>query len=668
MPRVIVMIVLGIGVLLATSESSGAADAHPLEEVEVTADRMTEAERRAPTTFSSVIDVQSREVPIETTADVLSETVGVQVQRFGGLGAFSTISIRGSSANQVPVYLDGVPLSQAQDQTVNLADLPIDSIERIEVYRGTVPVGFGGGGIGGVVNLVTRPPGEEPRTELTVGYGSFDTRKVVATHTRKIGSTGLLAHVSYLGSNGDFTYFDDNGTDDNLTDDATTTRISNAFDAIDGLVKVTHDFGAGLAGDAVQEVFVKSQGVPGPATTQFAAPSLRTVRSLSYLRLHQAGLAGGTIDTSATLFGVYGKQEFSDPDADFGVQLDTRNQTALVGGSLSGTWSAPYRQSVSWFTELGYEQFFPYNAVANPPPQHGPDQSRLRVTLALQDEIALLTDRVALVPSVRYDHFHDDFSGVNLANMPNSPAQASALDLWTPSIGSYARVASWLTVRGNFGRFQRAPNFSELFGNTGSVRGDANLDPETGINRDVGFVLSWPRQWWFGDGKLEYSYFHNNVDDLIAFVQVRSGLFRPKNIGDARLVGDEVSLKASALEHLGLDMNYTYLDAQNGSIDSPEGNQLPLRPKHELFVRPRLYTDWGSVYYEYTYLSENPTDVDNFLIVPPRSIHSLGCAVEPWPWLSVRFEVTNVTDSDVRDAGNFPLPGRSFFGSVKAVF
>jgi hypothetical protein len=125
---------------------------------------------------------------------------------------------------------------------------------------------------------------------------------------------------------------------------------------------------------------------------------------------------------------------------------------------------------------------------------------------------------------------------------------------------------------------------------------------------------------------------------------------------------------SAALEHLGLDMNYTYLDSENGSIDSPEGNQLPLRPKHELFVRPRLYTDWGSVYYEYTYLSENPTDVDNFLIVPPRSIHSLGCAVEPWPWLSVRFEVTNVTDSDVRDVGNFPLPGRSFFGSVKAVF
>ena len=39
--------------------------------------------------------------------------------------------------------------------------LPLDCLDRIEVYRGTVPVGFGGGGIGGVVNLVTRPPSAE---------------------------------------------------------------------------------------------------------------------------------------------------------------------------------------------------------------------------------------------------------------------------------------------------------------------------------------------------------------------------------------------------------------------------------------------------------------------------------------------------------------------------
>ena len=48
-----------------------------------------------------------------TLADLLSSAVGVQVKRYGGLGSFSTVSIRGSTAEQVVVYLDGVPLNQA---------------------------------------------------------------------------------------------------------------------------------------------------------------------------------------------------------------------------------------------------------------------------------------------------------------------------------------------------------------------------------------------------------------------------------------------------------------------------------------------------------------------------------------------------------------------------
>ncbi len=652
--------------LVAARHPVAAQEAPPLAEIEVTAEPISEAEQRSPTAFVSVVDVPAREAPIETTADVLSETVGVQVHRFGGLGAFSTISIRGSSANQVPVYLDGVPLSQAQDQTVNLSDLPLDSLARVEVYRGTVPVGFGGGGIGGVVNLVTRPPAAEPQTELSLNYGSFETRKLVATDSRRIGDTDLLTHVTYLGSKGDFSYFDDNGTFDFPGDDETTTRKNNEFDAVDGLVKASHHLGDGLVADAVQELFFKDQGVPGPGVDQFDKPSLLGLRSLTYLRLRAAGMAEGALDAAGTLFGVYNLQEFDDPEGDFGARQSTHNQTALVGGSATSTWYAPYDQIVGGFAELAYERFFPFNE--NNAPKDGPDQSRLRLTLAVQDEIALITDRFALVPSFRYDHLHDDFSAVDTANIPNSGAQTSDSDLWSPSIGTEARVASWLRVRGNIGRFQRAPNFSELFGNAGSVLGRATLDPETGINRDVGFIVTWPDWRWFDAGRLEYAYFHNNISDLIAFEQVSPKYFRPDNVGNARIVGHELSASAAAFDHLGVDLNYTHQDSENRSVDSPEGNQLPLRPADELFVRPRLSNDWGSLYYEYTYIGENPTDEDNFLIVPHRSIHTLGCTVQPLPWLSVRFEAANLADADLRDLGDFPLPGLSFFGGVKATF
>jgi len=658
--------VVTTGLLLA-SAGAPAADERPddtilLPEVEVTAEPISEAEKRAPTAFVSDVDVASRDQALDTTADVLAEAAGVQVQRFGGLGAFTTVSIRGSSANQVPVYLDGVPLSQSQDQTVDLSTLPLDSLERIEVYRGTVPVGFGGGGIGGVINLVTRPPSATPASEVQAGYGSFQTRKVVASHTQRVGSVDVLGHLTYLGSQGDFTFLDDNGTDMNPSDDEVVTRINNQFDAVGGLARAATDLGDGLRVDGTQEVFYRNQGVPGPATTQFSEPSLEELRSLTYLRLAATGLAGGAVDTSGTLYGVYNFQRFDSPPQDFGP-FDTNNQTGVVGGSNTGTWYAPWQQALSWFDEIAYEQFFPYNAYAEPP--NGPDQTRLRITLALQDEARLFDERLVLVPSLRYEHLFDDFSAVDLANQPDSPTSTTNTDLFSPSFGAALRLMPWASLRGNVGRFQRAPNFAELFGNSGSVLGNADLKPESGLNGDLGVVANWSDFGWLDRALLEVAVFNTDYDDLIVFTAVNPEQFRPENISSARVSGVELSAAGAAFRHLGLELNYTFQDSEDLSGDFTDGNQLPLRPENELFVRTEAYDDWGSVYYEYTYISSDPTSIGNLVTVPSRSIHTVGAAVRPLDWLELSFEAANITNADIRDLGDFPLPGLSFFGGVK---
>lgn len=658
--------VIGSGLLLAAvaarAEDEPPAGAVMLPEVEVTAEPPSEAEQKAPTAFVSEVDVGSRNRALDTTADALEESAGVQVQRYGGLGAFSTISIRGSSANQVPVYLDGVPLSQSQDQAVDLSTLPLDSMERIDVYRGTVPVGFGGGGIGGVVNLVTKRPSATPASTFEAGYGSFETRKVSATHTQEVGGVDVLGHVTYLGSKGNFTYLDDNGTDQNPTDDTTTTRINNQFNAVSGLARAARDLGDGLRVDGTQEVFYRDQGVPGPASTQFSEPSLSQLRSLSYLRLAATGLGGAPVDTSATLYGVYNFQRFFSPPQDFGP-FDTNNQTAVAGGSNTGTWFTPWQQSLSWFDEVAYEQFFPYNAAAVDVPAKGPDQTRLRLTLAAQDEARLFDDRLLLVPSVRYEHLVDDFSGVNLANQPDEPPQTHNLDLVTPSFGAMWRLASWTSLRGNVGYFQRAPNFAELFGNTGTVLGNADLKPEKGLNADIGATANWGSWRWMDRALLEVALFGTDYRDLITFEATSPDQFRALNIGKARVRGVELSAAAAALHHLGLQLNYTHQDSQN--LAAPyNGNQLPLRPDDELFARLETFVDWASVYYEYTFVSSDPTTVGNFITVPSRSIHTVGASAQPYAWMTVQFQAANITDANIRDLGDFPLPGLTLFGSI----
>src|SRR5207253_9135856 len=114
---------------------------------------------RDPTAFATVIETPAAPTEVKTLTDALADAVGVQVRRFGGLGDFSTVSIRGSSAGQVQVYLDGVPLSRAENEVVNLADLPLDAVDHVEVYRGATPLAFAQSGPGGVVNVVSRRPG-----------------------------------------------------------------------------------------------------------------------------------------------------------------------------------------------------------------------------------------------------------------------------------------------------------------------------------------------------------------------------------------------------------------------------------------------------------------------------------------------------------------------------
>jgi iron complex outermembrane receptor protein len=477
----------------------------------------------------------------------------------------------------------------------------------------------------------------------------------------------VLGHVTYLGSEGDFTYFDDNGTPENPTDDGETTRINNAFNSVGALARADYDLGDGLVADATQEFLFKQQGVPGTAAVQFANTSLQELRSLTYLRLSKDGLADGAVNTSGTLYGVYNQQRFDDPDGDFGARSSTDNQTALVGASNTGTWFTPWwQQAISWFDELAYEQFFPFNEFAAPPAApNGPDQTRLRIALALQDELPLWDERVTLVPSLRYEHLLDQFSEVDLNNQPTGKTSTNNLDLVTPSFGAQVRVLDWLALRGNVGYFQRAPNFAELFGNTGTVLGNVNLKPESGLNADLGLVANWSAWRWLDRGLLQLALFNTDYRDLITFEATSPEQFRAFNIGSALVRGVELSGEVAALQHFELETNYTYTDSEDTSGGNYDGNQLPLRPANELFLRASAFNAVARAYYEYTFISSNPTFVANFITVPDRSIHTIGAALLPRQWLEFKCEVANLANADIRDLGDFPLPGLTLFVGVK---
>ena len=645
-----------------------------------------ESVRQDPTAFATVIDTSAAPTGVETLADALSDAVGVQVRRFGGLGDFSTLSVRGFAAGQVQVYLDGVPLSRADNETVNLSDLPLDAVERVEVYRGTTPLAFAQSGPGGVVNVVTRRPTGTPVTAASASGGSFDTRKADLVHTGTAGAWDWLAFAHYLGSAGDFAFTNDLGTP-SPADDRIETRRNNAFNLGDLTARLGWRPTAPLALALTSDTFVKQEGVPGAGTVQTRDTSLRTLRQLTHLDARLGPASGLPFDVDASAYVVHQRQAFtaSANDAPFvAAHTDERSTAEGVQALARGAVGAHHVPGL--LVAAGHERFTFSDRTSPSGPE--PARSRVRGTVAAEDEILLLGTRVSLVPGVRWEIFRDDFPGVPAAHQAGAPAGGvHGRDFVSPHLGVRADAGHGLTLLGNLGRYAREPNLQELFGNRGVVIGNPTLRPEVAFNRDVGFRWLAPARGPLGDAALEYAYFDNQIDDLIALQQTTASVSKPVNVDAAHVTGHEVDARLRLWRRVGLVGNYTHQSAiDEGQIPSTRGKRIPGRPGEEAYVRVDLAWSpaaplpvgpvgarlWpGRLFYEANIVGDDFLDKANTARrhVASRTYHGVGIDLAlTLAQLHLAVEVKNAGDDLTRDAFAFPLPGRTFFATLSYGF
>lgn len=670
-------LVVGVGLMVASglTEAQTPSDTSQLPPVEVRGARLGEEQLvRETSTFATVVNTREATARVDSVADVLAESVGVQVRRFGGLGAFSTISIRGSTPNQVEVFLDGVRLNQANFGLVDLGDLPLDNVDRIEVYRGFAPLQLGAGNIGGGINLVTRQVAGATTNSASASYGSFDTRKVTLYRTQDFEKLGYLVLFNYTESDGDFTFLDDNGTRFNTLDDEMTTRRNNDFRSFNINAKGE----ARLAGwdiTLLDDFFTKSQGVPGQSSLQSENARLDVWRNVATLRVERSGFPLSTADVAFQLAHTWQRENFDDPEGDIGTGVQDEENTShtLAAQGLLHLFLEPWNQIVGLLLDFRYETFRTVDnlpELRGEPAFEGPLQRRFNVLASIQDEILLFNEHLALRPLLRYQFVGSNFgTQPSFRSLPLDLARDAQDHLFSPSLGVKFRLTSFLDLKGNIGRFERVPTFFELFGNRGTTLGNPELKPESSVNWDLGFVLELPGYGILDRAFLEYAFFASDTDDLIVFVQNSQVTAQARNIGAAKIRGHEVSWSMAALGHIRLFGNYTFQDAEDTSDTFSRGNILPGRPRHELHQGFELFTDFGKIVYELDYIAKNFLDRANAFVVDNRTLHNVRVTVFPFgKTLKLTFEAKNITDNQIEDFRGFPLPGRSFFGTIEGRF
>jgi vitamin B12 transporter len=115
-------------------------------------------------------------LPNGTLADALVREHGIEALNYGGPQSQSSINIRGTNSNQSLILIDGLRVNSATSGNAPLNAIPLNSIERVEIVRGTASSLYGADAIGGVVNVITRGDQDRPFSAYAnAGIGSYAT-------------------------------------------------------------------------------------------------------------------------------------------------------------------------------------------------------------------------------------------------------------------------------------------------------------------------------------------------------------------------------------------------------------------------------------------------------------------------------------------------------------
>jgi outer membrane cobalamin receptor len=639
----------------------------PLAPVEkVTVHGTTDEVPLDPTAFGTVIRAEDFAGRLTTVTELLRETVGVQVRSLGS--EFETVSIRGSSADQVMVYLDGVPLNSALGGGVNLATLPLAQIDSIEIYRGFTPASLPSASIGGAVLIHSRPATTRLQGALSATAGSFASGESTGSLSGPLGAGRFHVGVDAGRSAGDFAFRADQGTFLESADDRDTIRRNNDYQRLHLAGRYERGLGERTKLTVTTDLFRRDQGVPGLGDATSDRARLDTSRVLWRAAVETPGLAEGRLLLRGAADYAGQREALDDRDGQLGFKIPSApdNRIGSFGQEAGATWVASSRQAISLLAALRQESADLHDLVSDPADLGR--ALRRRTVLTLEDQIALGDGRVLLNPSIRREQYAGDFRpGPSTGQLPESLLSSGART--TGKVGLRIRAGGHVDMKANAGTFLRLPAFTEMFGDRGSVRGNPALVPEHGRSFDLGVGLSSgprPAGARLRQARLELTLFDTRTDDLIVLQSVAQGVVQATNISRARVQGVELTAWFALGSRLHGGFNVTRQRAVDRSGGRHDGRLLQGRPVTEISADAGIELGRQRLGYNFTYVGPNFIESQNLSsqALPRRYLHDLSWSIRLPHGLQGTIEIRNLFDDRTYDVARFPLPGRSLSGRL----
>ena len=642
-------------------------------------------------------ELQGRSVSLET---VLNKTIGLKVGQSGGLGSSSRIIVHGLEGNRIQILWDGIPMSTS-DGVFSLDEIPIDIIERIEVYKSIIPARFGCDGLGGAVNIVTK---EFSTDYLDASYelGSYQTHKGSVFSRKNFPTSGILLGVGgyYTSAKNDYFFkvperesllvkrdhdrfrsymlkgkiaftklwFDELGTE---------FGYYNRFNEIQGILKNIQHAENKSGMFMLENKMIKN----GMLNNRL---NFESHFSLSHAANNFVDTARVNYDFEGNLYpSPNGQGETGD------VPHHSNDKGLEINERINFDYLLSANHSLNLNTLVNYARRQPNDDIAS---QHagfvigGFPSKKTSVVSGLTWEAKLFDRKLTNMFSAKYFHLHSEIEDLTSYEMIEAPKKKSNTTSQIGWIGAmkYEPFIGF-HLKASYQRAVRLPNSLELFGDGIITFPAARLRPEKSHNFNLGFLVDRNDVFELSRLQFEVNGFYMQVSDMIKLMKqhMAAGYVNAEKV---HIKGIEAELKLDVSSTVYVYGNLTYQDVRDALVYLP-GTQAPNPTKGlRLPNIPYLFANFGAEYHSdrlfknwYVKAFWDGKFTEEFFYfwelteqqkrrIPRSFVNDIGLLLTYKKQYSIALECHNLMDNEVWDQFRQPLAGRTFHLKFRYVF
>lgn len=626
-----------------------------LDEIVISANKIEEPVRDVPKHVTVITGEEIRGSTGKNVIDLLGKEAGINVRSNSGTDKHAVIDLRGmgdTAASNVIVMVDDIRLNAPDQSGPSISSIPVEQIERIEIVRGAGSVIYGNGAVGGVINIITKPAGEERNGSVYSSYGSYGTVDTRASFDEVLRDVGLSLNAGYFDSDG----YRDNGF----------------LGKKDISSKARYPFSESLTFNLSGTYYEDEYGLPGTVSREdIDSESMRVMTDQPDDSGESSEFRGrGGVEVDLERWGALSLNRayrFREDNYVIGYSpLIARSDQEDEIDEDTRIFDFNYIKDYDLFGLPHMFQFGTDNSKTEYVREEMPDGPRKN---SETDETGVfinnqwsLTGRLLLTAGARYDEYdgrfrtdeRKDFDGEKL--WVNGDTTRKGWENEAYALGTTYSVAEDTTIFASYSTSFRIPNVDEF------AESEEGLHPQKGDHAEIGGRKR------FGDiTDVTLSLFDIRIEDEIYYSDINRN-FDDKTIRQ----GVEGDLKIYPSDYVKLWGNYAYTKARFEGKDTT----VPLVPEHRGSAGVQwepisfLQIDFSGTYTGSRY-DGNDIENDRYAKLDDYVVFDTKASYK-YRSMTVFFGVNNIFNELYSTSGYseqyYPMPERNIFGGFRWTF